>query len=596
MQGAEENVRLIKPLRIGFGSLLLLTGAFSAWKMLQLPLWSWWPLFMILGFYGALICLIFPKRAEDRRWLGLATTAGILLGFGFPPSCITWAVMLAWVPLLFLENDVYQSAGKVKPGRIFLFSFHAFVLWNVIATFWVMNTALIAGIVANFLNAAFMATVMALIHVIRHQLHQRWSPLVFISFWISFEYLHHFWDLSWPWLTLGNALSQYPWAIQWYEYTGAFGGSLWVLAVNYMLYSALRHWKEKEKWRLGLPAASILIPLVLSYWIGKSTKESNAEPVAVTVVQPNFEPHYEKFDIPQFEQSRRFLKLSMNNIDPSTRYLVYPETSFEGIRLNTFRENPVMRLFQSMVDSFPQVRLVTGISSFRVLEKDQLKDVSFRTHVNSQGDTTLYDIQNSAIQLTAHEEEYQLYFKSKLVPGPEMFPFRDFLFFLEPIVDKLGGTYEGHTKQPERTVFTGGPLAVAPIICYESIYGDFTGGYVRKGATALFIVTNDGWWDKTPGHVQHLRLGAMRAIEHRRPIARSANTGISCFIDIKGNIISPTKYGETTAIKGLIRPETRITFYTKWGDLPAKFSVLAFVVLTLTAIFTLGLKKFRFNK
>jgi apolipoprotein N-acyltransferase len=175
-----------------------------------------------------------------------------------------------------------------------------------------------------------------------------------------------------------------------------------------------------------------------------------------------------------------------------------------------------------------------------------------------------------------------------------MFPFKDFLFFLEPLVDKLGGSYEGHTKQAERAVFTGGPLNVAPIICYESIYGDFVGGYVRKGATALFIVTNDGWWDLTPGHVQHLKLGALRAIEHRRPIARSANTGISCFIDIRGRIIQPTKYGETTAIKGEMVPETRITFYTKWGDLVAKFAVLTFVALFLASLFTLGRKRFKF--
>jgi len=137
------------------------------------------------------------------------------------------------------------------------------------------------------------------------------------------------------------------------------------------------------------------------------------------------------------------------------------------------------------VDSFPELRLVTGISSYRVLEKDQLHDIHYRTKVTSTGDTMYWDIQNAAIQLTSGESDYQLYFKSKLVPGPETFPLRDILFFLEPLVDKLGGSYEGHTKQAERSVFTGGPLNVAPIICYESIYGDYTGGYVRKGATAF---------------------------------------------------------------------------------------------------------------
>jgi apolipoprotein N-acyltransferase len=569
-----------------------LAGAYAAWKMLELPLWGWWPMVMILSFWLAGVLFLFPKDPVQRKWLGAATLSGIFLGLGFPPSPLTWLVLIAWIPLLHMENSIYEDKQKVRPGKVWWYSFHAFVLWNVIATFWVMNTALVAGIVANFLNAAIMATVMVLIHVIRHQFHRRWSILVFVSIWISYEYLHHFWDISWPWLTLGNSLSQYPWAIQWYEYIGAFGGSLWVLLVNYTGYHLYAGWSVRKPMQLAIVATLLVVPTAFSLFIWNTIEEGNSSPVAVTIVQPNFEPHYEKFDIPQREQSMRFLKLSFDHIDSTTRYLVFPETSFEGIRLNTFRENPVINLFQSVVDSFPGLRLVTGISSFRVLEKDQLKDINFRTHISNQGDTTLWDIQNSAVQLASGEQEYQVYFKSKLVPGPEMFPFKDFLFFLEPLVDKLGGSYEGHTKQAERSVFTGGPLNVAPIICYESIYGDFVGGYVRKGATALCIVTNDGWWDLTPGHIQHLKLGTMRAIEHRRPIARSANTGISCFIDIRGRIIQPTKYGETIAIKGSVIPETRITFYTKWGDLVAKFAVLICAAVFLITIFTLGRRKF----
>ncbi|MBL0008090.1 MAG: apolipoprotein N-acyltransferase [Saprospiraceae bacterium] len=588
-----EEIKLARPwIRVAAIVPLLLAGSYSAWQMLKLPLWGWWPLVLILSFWMAGVLLLYPKDIIQQKWLGAATLSGVFLGLGFPPSMLTWLVFFAWIPLLHMEHSIFQQYQKVKPGKVWLYSYHAFVLWNVISTFWVMNTALIAGIVANFLNAALMATVMVLIHVVRHQLKPVWSIFIFISFWISFEYVHHFWDISWPWLAHGNALSQYPWAIQWYEYIGAFGGSLWVLLVNYTGYKLHAGWSDRKAKQIIIYGSLVLIPIIFSLWIWTTIEEGSADPVSVTVVQPNFEPHYEKFEIPQREQSMRFLKLSFDHIDSTTRYLVFPETSFESIRLNTFRENPVINLFQSVVDSFSNLRLVTGISSFRVLEKDQLKDITYRTHVGSRGDTTFWDIQNSAVQLTSGEQDYQVYFKSKLVPGPEMFPFKEFLFFLEPIVDKLGGSYEGHTKQAERSVFTGGPLNVAPIICYESIYGDFVGGYVRKGATALFIVTNDGWWDLTPGHIQHLKLGTLRAIEHRRPIARSANTGISCFIDIRGRIIQPTKYGETVAIQGEVIPETRITFYTKWGDLVAKFASLISAVIFLAFIFSFGRRKF----
>ncbi|MBP7240201.1 MAG: apolipoprotein N-acyltransferase [Saprospiraceae bacterium] len=579
--------------RIGAIILFLFASAYAGWKMLHLPLWGWWPMILILSFWLACVLIFYPKDLLERKWLAASTLSGVMLGLGFPPSPLTWIVMFAWIPLLVMENGIYDRDQKIRPRKVWWYSFHAFVVWNVIATFWVMNTALIAGIVANFLNAALMATVILVIHLVRHQLNAKWSILVFISFWISFEYVHHFWDISWPWLAHGNALSEYPWAIQWYEYTGAFGGSLWVWLINYTGYKLFTGWHDRKAGQLTLYVSLILIPLCISLWIWNTIKESPAAPVSVTVVQPNFEPHYEKFDIPQFEQSKRFLQLSFEHVDSTTRYLVYPETSFEGIRLNTFRENPVINLFQSMVDSFPDLRLVTGISSYRVLEKNQLEGINYRTHINAQGDTTLWDIQNAAVQMTSGQKDYQVYFKSKLVPGPEMFPFKDFLFFLKPIIDKLGGTIEGHTKQVERGVFSGGPLNVAPIICYESIYGDYTGGYVRKGATAFFIVTNDGWWDLTPGHTQHLKIGALRAIEHRRPIARSANTGTSCFINIKGQILQPTKYGETTAITGMVVPETRITFYTRWGDLIAKLLVGICAGLFLAAIITFGRRKFQ---
>jgi len=553
--------------------------------MFELPLWSWWPLLMLLSLWGAIVMIFFPKDPTEKKWLGSATLSGILLGLGFPPSPLTFVVIFAWIPWLAVENGIFQSKDKIRPGKVFLYSYHTFILWNIIATFWVTNVALIAGFMAIFVNAAFMATVMMMIHIVQRKLPFRYSFLVFISFWISFEYLHHVWELSWPWLALGNTLAEYPWAAQWYEFTGAFGGSLWILALNLLGYYTILRWLRAKPLRLWQYASLLLIPIMVSLGIWFTIKESNAPEVNIAIVQPNYEPHYEKFEIPEDQQSRRFFELSMARIDSTTQYLVFPETSFDYVHLNAFRNNRQIRLFQSMIDSFPNLRLVTGISSQRTLDKNQLKDTEYRIHVTAEGDTVYWDAQNSAVQMTSGQQDYQIYFKSKLVPGPEILPYRKVLFFLKPIVEKLEGTVEGNTRQKERSVFTGGPLTVAPIICYESIYGAYVGEYVKKGATALFIVTNDGWWDNTPGHIQHLKIGSLRAIEHRRPIARSANSGISAFIDIKGRIHSPTRYGETIAIAGKLRPETRVTIYTLWGDVIPNITNLLTLFLLLAWIY-----------
>ncbi len=571
--------------------LLLIICIGSVWQMIKLPLWGWWPLLMLLSFWLAVILFFFPKEAEKRKWLGAATISGVMLGLGFPPSPLTWIVMFAWIPLFAVENGIFQKKDKPNPRQVFFYSFHTFILWNIIATFWVTNTAFIAGIAANFINAFLMSCVMVIIHSIGRRLPVKWFFLVFISFWISFEYIHHHWDLLWPWLALGNVPAEYPWAVQWYEYSGTFGGSLWILLLNVLGYTMIMRWLRAKPLRVGVYIALFGIPLLFSLFLWYTTKPGNATPVSVTIVQPNFEPHYEKFTISQREQSLRFLQLSRPNIDSSTRYLVFPETSFEGIQLNTFRENRVIGIFQHLIDSFPDLRLVAGLTSYRILKPNELAHTNYRININERGDTTFWDVQNSAVQITSGQESFQVYFKSKLVPGPEMFPFKKYLFFLNPVIEKLGGTYEGLTMQSERSVFDGGPLKIGPIICYESIFGDYTGDYVRNGATALFIVTNDGWWDKTPGHIQHLKLGALRAIEHRRPIARSANTGISAFIDIRGRILQPTAYGVAAAIKGEIIPETRITFYTRWGDLIAKVLIGMSVTLFLVFVFRAIMKK-----
>jgi apolipoprotein N-acyltransferase len=227
------------------------------------------------------------------------------------------------------------------------------------------------------------------------------------------------------------------------------------------------------------------------------------------------------------------------------------------------------------------VKIVTGIDSYR--EHDARVDLpSLRTHQRPDGRVMYYDIQNSAIQL-ATDRPVDIYFKSRLVPGAEFLPFRNVLPFLKPLVDMLQGSIAGLTGQETRDVFQSSVAGVAPVICYESVYGQYVGGYVLNGADIIFIVTNDGWWDKTPGHVQHLKIGALRAIEHRRPIARSANTGISCFINVRGDILQKTEYEETIAIKGNVAVGEATTFYTRWGDMIARIAVfLAVLILALT--------------
>ena len=140
--------------------------------------------------------------------------------------------------------------------------------------------------------------------------------------------------------------------------------------------------------------------------------------------------------------------------------------------------------------------------------------------------------------------------------------------FLEKLAIDLGGTAGSLGTQEERSVFISpNGISVAPVVCYESIFGEYVGEYVRNGANLIFIITNDGWWGNTPGFSQHLIYGRLRAIETRRSIARSGNTGISCFINQRGDISQATEWWKADVIKGSINSNSGETFYVKFGDI-----------------------------
>lgn len=563
------------------GTLSLLAVALSGWKMLNSPLWGYWPLPLLLGGWLFLLGLVAPriwKTGQPNRHFHLATGTGILLWLGFPDMPFAPLLFIAFIPLLWIEESLI---GTVRSGRtLAFFAFHAFFLWNVLSTFWVTNTAFFAGIFANVVNAGLMVIPILGYHLLRRTIGDRFRWMSLIAFWMMFEWTHLHWDLTWPFLSLGNAWAEWPACIQWYSYTGGFGGTLWILLGNVLIFSLFHHFRQSRRMpvlKQWLPLASwIVIPVAISILMYFRYAPKGQE-IEVAVVQPNFEPHYEKFEIPQQEQYRRIRSLARSVLTQDTRYLVFPETSFGNFDLDRLDEQPIIRDLSTLLDTFPGCALITGLDPYRFLGPGE-KSPARRPYLGSGRDTVWWEAYNLAAQLQT-DHETQIYIKGKLVPGAEIFPFRKWLFFMEPLVDQLGGSLEGLRRSEQRAAFQSGTMSIGPVICYESVFGEYCGGYILKGAQALAIITNDGWWDDTPGHRQHLRFGALRAIETRRDIIRSANTGISCLIDQLGDIHQPMAYGETGAFRGKIRLNQEITFYTRWGDL------LARVALFLTVVF-----------
>ena len=229
---------------------------------------------------------------------------------------------------------------------------------------------------------------------------------------------------------------------------------------------------------------------------------------------------------------------------------------------------------ENFVNKYPKITLLTGIETHKILGAEKTTPSARKA---PQG--FYYDSYNAAITFNANEN-FQLYIKSKLVPGVETLP--SFLNILAPVFESFGGTTGGYAKDTEAKVFvnSGNPYIAAPVICYESIYGEYVASYVKKGANLITIITNDGWWGNTQGHKQHLAYAKLRAIETRRWVARSANTGISAVINSFGDIVETKAWNTADAIKYYIPIKSRITFYVQYGDYLYKiFSVFALMII-----------------
>lgn len=552
----------------------------------QQQLWGYLPLFQFGSLLATLVLWGYPRFSTMKnkdQLLVAAIGSGVLLWAGFPALPTTFLIFFAFIPLLWVEAKISVAHEGTARWEVFKYSYVSFAIWNILTTYWVANTALVAGLLAIFLSSAFMTIPFVLFHNTKKRLNEKLGYVAFIAYWISFEYIYLNQEISWTWLNLGNCFGQYPSWVQWYEYTGVFGGGFWILVANVLGFQILKNYQEKHtvgKGNVVKMAVWILVPLVASLVMYNQYEDQGAA-VEVVVVQPNLEPHYVKFSLSKREELQRFVSLSQKVLTDSTDYLVFPETSFNRVAYDEpLRDRSIVPI-KAMVDRYPGLKLITGISTQRELTADEPHGPAVRTYERG-GVHRYFEMGNAAIQLTAQSDEVPVYLKSKLVPGAEFLPYRQVFFFLKPLVEKLDGSMAGLAVQKERAVFSGTDgEKIAPVICYESIYGSYITDYVQKGANALFIVTNDGWWDNTAGHRQHLAYARLRAIETRRSIARSANTGISGFINQRGDVLQATAYNEAIAIKGNIQLNNEITVYTKWKDMIARIMGFLSVLLLL---------------
>lgn len=521
----------------------------------------------------------------------LSLLSSLLLAFGWFPHGFVPLMFIGFVPLLFVEHTVFHNPQKYKTLTLLACTYLTFFTWNVLTTWWVKNASNGGAAMAISCNALLMTIVFLLFHKVKKRVGEKWGYILFICFWITFEFLHLDWDLTWTWLTLGNAFADTPNWIQWYEYTGVFGGSLWILVVNSFVFQLFLDYRnlQKESFRQILTKkifvllSLIALPILISYAI-LVFHVNLKETANVVIVQPNIDPYNEKFVAGFEEQLQKMLQLASQKTDTSTDYLIFPETALtEELWENQLFQSTSIKTLKQFLKPFPKLQIIIGASTAKVYQPNEVLSSSARKFTNSD---EYYDSYNTALQIDS-SNTIQIYHKSKLVPGVEKMPFPFIFKYLGKFAIDLGGTSGSLGTQKERTVFVSQNkiTKAAPVVCYESVYGEYVSEYVKNGAQFIAIITNDGWWGDTPGYKQHLKYGGLRAIETRRYVVRSANTGISCIITDTGEIQQATKWWTPAVIKGQIKLNNDLTFYTRYGDYIARAAMYLSILLILFSWF-----------
>jgi apolipoprotein N-acyltransferase len=516
----------------------------------------------------------------------LSILSGVLLSLAWTTWGLGWVLLLAFIPLFFVEEYFFQNKTENKSRFVFNYAYITFLTWNIISTWWVSNASLFGGITAVVLNSLFYALLFWIFHIVKRRMgvHTGYSAL--IIFWLAFERLYLNGEISWPWLVLGNGFANNTGLVQWYEYTGSLGGSLWVLIINIFAFNFIQHiLKYKTIYGqyifTGIFLIILIAPIMTSRILYNNYEEKKNE-IQVTIVQPNIDPYNEKFNgLSQSKQLEKMLSLIIQKGNSNADFFILPETAVDdGIFENDFYQaNSTRRISEFMKDS-PTASMVYGATT-RYLYEDGSKSPYSRPYYF---DTTLfYDIYNTAIQINTNDK-LQRYHKSKLVIGSEMTPYPAFFGFFKQFALDLGGTTGNLGRQDERDVFTNSSntAILAPVICYESIYGEYVTEYVQKGANLIAIITNDGWWGNTAGYKQHLSYAKIRAIETRRTVVRSANTGVSAIINQKGEIEQQTEYWVADVINGTVNLNSELTYFVKQGDFIGRIAQFFSLLLLLS--------------
>ncbi|NTW10316.1 MAG: apolipoprotein N-acyltransferase, partial [Chlorobiaceae bacterium] len=484
-------------------------------------------------------------------WYTAPILSGLLLGISFPTYPVFHFEIVAWIALF----PLLVSLSRVeKAGGLFRSVYLCMLLFCIISLWWVSIATLPGGILTILIQAFFLSVPMFVFYIMKKAAGYRFALFSLPFLWVGWEWAYMQQDFSLGWLTLGNSQANLNIMVQYADITGVWGISFWLLWFNVLAAFAFTGTRKEAMRALAVMAVMIVLPLLYAFSVFRSEAIASGGDarLRVTLVQPNIDPSskWERYNSSEIMQ-RYFRMTDLAVRENRPELVIWPETAIPfSILDNTYAVD-----LQQLRGSLRKwnTSLLSGFTDLLYFPSGSHSKPYGMDNVTTEG-------YNASMLLLPGKAEPQVYHKMRLVPFGERVPYVDIFPWLEQLNFSLAGM-KSWGKGVDTTIMRldssrSGKVLTADIICYESIFPGLVSKFVRKGASFLTLVTNDGWYARSYGPYQHLAIGRLRCIENRRALARCANTGVTVFIDKFGRTISEIPWWQEGSLTAEIPLET----------------------------------------
>jgi apolipoprotein N-acyltransferase len=502
--------------------------------------------------------------------LFLCALSGVLLALSFPKVSLWFLAWFSMVPFLLA---VFASQ-KSLPLRQTLYLGFAFGFFHfLVGLYWVdivlekygglpvwMSIPVLI-LLCGYLALYGVAFALGVRFFHDSMLLPLWLSLP--SLWVVLEWLRGKLLTGFPWNLLAYSQGDVGWLRQIADITGAYGVSWLIVLVNVLLARAFMRRKDLIGW------LCLVVALLASFWYGSKTLSSDFycrdTDLKIVIVQGNIDQAQKWDEAFRDTTIEIYRQLSL---EAARSYkldlIVWPESAmpfFYG-----FSPDLTMRV-DKIIDE-AKVPVLFGSIGIAGFGKDA-KSLN-KAYLVEPGGFIVGD-----------------YAKEHLVPFGEYVPLQPFLFFVHKLVPTAGDFVPGRSSG----VISWKDEAIGMLICYEAIFPELARNRVLHGANVIVNISNDAWFGKSSAPYQHLEIARWRAVETRRPIVRSTNTGISAFIDPFGNIVSTLGLFQSGVLVVSVKPCSAQTFYVRYGDVFVAFCALIMLLASLYSLAKVKIKK-----